>query len=111
MKNQESKEIIHQVVFTYGDSTLTANSKTVNELVEKKETRKNKKHTKFNNKRWKFNNFSIYFLFNIISKYCLLHKLTKYIQTININLNLNYMVNNMRNFLNNLMIFTTKRKN
>lgn len=37
-KNQKSpKEIIHQVVFTYGGSTLTANSKTVNELVEKKE--------------------------------------------------------------------------
>lgn len=37
-KNQKSpKEIIHQVVFTYGGSTLTANSKTVNELEEKKE--------------------------------------------------------------------------
>lgn len=41
-RNQETKEIIHQVAFTYGDSTLTANSKTVNELVEKKETRKNR---------------------------------------------------------------------
>lgn len=39
-KNQESKEIIHQVAFTYGDSILTANSKTVNELVEKKEIKK-----------------------------------------------------------------------
>lgn len=40
--NTNNQPVIYQVAFTYGDSILTANSKTVNELVEKKETRKNR---------------------------------------------------------------------
>ena len=38
LKRKQSK-VIHQVVFTYGNSILTANSKNINELVEKKEKR------------------------------------------------------------------------
>lgn len=38
--NTNNQPVIYQVAFTYGDSILTANSKTVNELVEKKEIKK-----------------------------------------------------------------------
>ncbi len=36
-EEHKKEEPVHQVVFTYKNATLTANSKTVNELVEKKE--------------------------------------------------------------------------
>lgn len=38
--NTNNQPVINQVAFTYGDSILTANSKTVNELVKKKEIKK-----------------------------------------------------------------------
>lgn len=40
--NETQQKPIHQIVFTYKDSTLTANIKTIDDLAEKKETRRNK---------------------------------------------------------------------
>ncbi|MGN1270733.1 MAG: hypothetical protein ACI4UX_01915 [Clostridia bacterium] len=38
-KLDKQSEVIHQIVFTYGNSTLTANKKTIDELAEKREER------------------------------------------------------------------------
>ena len=42
-KLDKQSEVIHQIVFTYGNSTLTANKKTIDELAEKREERKTQK--------------------------------------------------------------------
>lgn len=40
--NKKEPQGIHQVVFTYKNTTLTANSKTIEDLVEKKEIKRNR---------------------------------------------------------------------